>query len=190
MIASPMPPHPADRLDAATLEVARRLERHARLDTATPFAMPADAVAGFFGPHRFLSNFWHCRVVFEGCEFPTTEHAYQAAKTLDLPQRRRIALAGSAAAAKALGRRIAIRRDWDQVKLAVMLLLNRQKFADPRLAELLLRTGTRPLFEVTTRWNDPVWGVVECRDARFRGANRLGAVLMLVRAELAGLDNG
>ena len=38
----------------------------------------------FVGPHRFLSNFWPVWIRFEGEVYPTLEHAYQAAKTIDL----------------------------------------------------------------------------------------------------------
>ena len=47
-----------------------------------PTSRPAD-VTEFQGEYRFLSNFWPAQVVFEGVTYPTSEHAYQAAKTLD-----------------------------------------------------------------------------------------------------------
>lgn len=37
--------------------------------------------------YRFLSNFWPAIVFYDGLEYPTTEHAYQAAKTLDWEKR-------------------------------------------------------------------------------------------------------
>ena len=38
----------------------------------------------------YLSNFWPARVMLDGVEYPSTEHAYQAAKTLDKVTRERI----------------------------------------------------------------------------------------------------
>lgn len=40
-------------------------------------------VKGFFGDYRFLSNFHMAPVWYESILYPSTEHAYQAAKTLD-----------------------------------------------------------------------------------------------------------
>ena len=40
-------------------------------------------VKGFFGDYRFLSNFHVADVWYEGILYPSTEHAYQAAKTLN-----------------------------------------------------------------------------------------------------------
>src|SRR5262245_22740028 len=71
--------------------------------------LPAVSDAGnpiteFQGEHRWLSNFWPCGVEFEGVMYPSAEHAYQAAKTLDEGARRRIAGLATAAEAKAAGR--------------------------------------------------------------------------------------
>lgn len=37
----------------------------------------------FQGEHRFLSNFWPATLRFGDWVFPSAEHAYQAAKSLD-----------------------------------------------------------------------------------------------------------
>lgn len=37
----------------------------------------------FAGPYRFLSNFYPAPFVWDDILWPTSEHAYQAAKTLD-----------------------------------------------------------------------------------------------------------
>lgn len=45
----------------------------------------------FDGKYAFLSNYHPCAVFYEGIEYPSVEHAFQAAKTLDMTQRYEIA---------------------------------------------------------------------------------------------------
>lgn len=136
-----------------------------------------NAITSFSNPYRWLSNFWEVRIDYEGLTYPSTEHAYQAAKTLDMETRRTFT-SGTAGDAKRRGRGLDIRADWEEVKVQVMLDLLRLKFARPSLAKLLLGTGERELVEGNS-WGDEFWGV--CRG---RGLNMLGRLLMQVRAEL------
>jgi hypothetical protein len=129
------------------------------------------------GPNRFLSNFYPARVEFEGLIYPSSEHAYQSAKTLDLRLREIFTLKDmTAAQSKRLGRAIKSRSDWETDKERVMLACLVSKFSDPQLQGLLLATGEQQLVEGNT-WNDTYWGV--CRGV---GRNRLGELLMQVRA--------
>src|SRR3954468_6821071 len=59
--------------------------------STVPAATRPAAIDSFQGEYRFLSNFWPAGVEFEGITYPTAEHAYQAAKTLDVALRKRIA---------------------------------------------------------------------------------------------------
>lgn len=136
------------------------------------------AITSFRG--TVFSNFTPCRVFLDNVVYPSVEHAYQAAKTLDLAQRAHIRELPTAGAAKAAGRRVTMRADWDAVKIDVMRSLLRQKFAlGSTFALQLLHTGTCELVEVNT-WGDRFWG--EC--PRGSGANHLGKLLMQRRAEL------
>lgn len=135
-------------------------------------------ITSFRGEYRFLSNFYPAWVVFDGVEYATVEHAYQAAKTLDLVARATVANAHGAGAAKRLGKILDIRPEWESVKVDVMLALVRQKFSDPALRSKLLGTGNAQLVEGNT-WNDRFWGVCEGQ-----GENHLGRILMQVRSEL------
>jgi predicted NAD-dependent protein-ADP-ribosyltransferase YbiA (DUF1768 family) len=59
---------------------------------STPI-MPIDqpsAITRFAGQHRFLSNFYPAPLIWEHLRYPTVEHAYQAAKTLDATERLRV----------------------------------------------------------------------------------------------------
>lgn len=136
-------------------------------------------IGEFKGDYRWLSNFWPVTVKLDGFKYPSTEHAYQAAKTV-LPEARE-AFADSeltAGQAKRLGRSVQMRSDWEVVRLSVMEDLLRQKFAHAELRQLLLATGDQLLVE-GNNWNDTFWGV--CRG---KGENHLGKLLMKIREEL------
>jgi ribA/ribD-fused uncharacterized protein len=152
----------------------------------TTFASTAPApapgkIGEFQGEYRFLSNFYPAEVVFEAITYPSVEHAYQSAKTLDMNQRRRIAAIMDPGEAKRAGRALNPQRaDWEQVKFDVMETCVRYKFTHhPELREKLLATGSATLEEGNT-WGDRIWGMVDGV-----GENRLGKILMKVRDELA-----
>lgn len=77
----------------------------------------SEPILGFSGPNRFMSNFIECPVDFEGINFPSTEHAYVAAKTLDLELRKEISQVNTAGQVKRLGRALTLRPDWEEIKL-------------------------------------------------------------------------
>lgn len=139
------------------------------------------AIIEFKGGNHFLSNFYPSNALMGGLAFPSVEHAYQAAKTLDMRQRALIANATSPGQAKRAGQKVILRSDWEGVKLGIMLKLVKQKFiADNVLREQLLATGESELIEGNT-WSDTFWGV--CNGI---GENHLGKILMRVREELGG----
>jgi ribA/ribD-fused uncharacterized protein len=132
-------------------------------------------VKGFFGAYRFLSNFEVADVIYEGVKYPSSENAYQAAKSID-PTVRSQFLNITPAEAKKLGRKIEVRPDWDQVKYQAMYDIVLDKFKrNPYLAEMLEETGDRYL-EETNHWRDTTWGV-----SYGVGTNWLGKILMDVR---------
>lgn len=136
-------------------------------------------ITSFHGEFRWLSNFWPALVELDGMEFPSVEHAYQAAKTNDIETRERFqSMMLKSGEAKRMGRRVNIRADWEQVKLSVMLELLRGKFKCADLRAKLLSTGNAELVE-GNNWNDTFWGV--CNG---RGQNHLGKLLMQVRNEI------
>ena len=136
----------------------------------------------FQGPMRWLSNFEPCEVHFEGGVYPSSEHAYQAAKFLDPEKRKQIAALPTPAAAKKAGairNNPEIRPDWFMVALRVMEAVVLDKFSrNPGLRQKLLDTGDEELIEGNT-WGDTFWGV--CKGV---GSNHLGRILMNVRASL------
>lgn len=136
-------------------------------------------INAFSGKHHFLSNFSSAEVWLDGASYPSVEHAYQAAKTLDESARRRIRDAQTPNLAKRLGRRCTLRPEWEQIKVSIMHDLVRQKFRQhDRLTRQLLDTDDAELIEGNW-WGDRFWGM--CNG---RGENNLGKILMQVRAEL------
>jgi ribA/ribD-fused uncharacterized protein len=133
----------------------------------------------FQGSYRWLSNFWVCPIEFGGINYPSVEHAYQAAKCADVWDRHKILHAKTPGDAKRIGRKSKIRDDWDVVKLDVMLDLLRKKFSIPDLRKKLFDTGNLVLQEGNW-WGDKFWGVDLRTNA---GENHLGKLLMRVRDE-------
>lgn len=129
----------------------------------------------FDGEYAFLSNFYDSEIYHDGIKYPTVEHAFQAAKTMNLNERIKIAEMKTPGQAKRAGRRVALRSDWEKVKFQVMKELVLQKFINPELREKLIKTDGNELIEGNT-WNDTCWGV--CKGV---GENNLGKILMEVR---------
>ena len=135
-------------------------------------------ITSFKGPWTKLSNFSVCSVWFERHMYPSTEHAYQAAKFLDEDIQQKIRNLPTANAAKKAGRQKGIRPDWDTVKVDIMRGLLREKFSQEPEKQVLLSTGERELVEGNW-WGDTFWGVCEGK-----GENWLGRLLMEVRNDL------
>lgn len=138
----------------------------------------------FTKQYRFLSNFCPTPLVFEGAKYPHAEAAYQAAKCAE-PKDKLIFQDPSIEPqrAKALGRKVALREEWDATKYSVMVAILKVKFADPQLAEKLKATGEAELVE-GNHWHDNTWGICKCPKCPGAGQNLLGKALMEVRAAL------
>lgn len=59
-----------------------------------------DQITSFTEKFRFLSNFYSCKIIFDEKEYSSTEHAYQASKTLDKTEREKIRLVKTPGEAK------------------------------------------------------------------------------------------
>ena len=142
-----------------------------------------NVINSFRGEYFFLSNFYSCKVVYENIRFPSVEHAFQAAKTLDIESRIALSCAPTAAAAKKGGRAVKLRPDWESVKVQVMLDCLREKFKNPALRQKLIDTCDSELIEGNNH-GDRFWGQVNGE-----GKNMLGKLLMQVRKELIRNEN-
>jgi len=132
--------------------------------------------------YSFLSNFSPAQITYEGIVYPTLEHAYQAAKTLDIPTRRKIAELKTPGQAKRMGKMITLRPNWDDIRLHIMRQLVQLKFKIPALRRALLESGDRFLIE-GNNWGDTFWGAVPVND-NWVGENHLGGLLMEERLRI------
>jgi ribA/ribD-fused uncharacterized protein len=135
-------------------------------------------ISSFTGKHFFLSNFYPCSVSYEGIVFPSSEHAYVAAKSDDVRDREYIATISSAGKAKQYSKRLILRNGWDSMRIAVMRDIVRIKFSCQELSTFLLDTGGEELIE-GNYWGDTFWG----QSPIGVGQNNLGKILMEIRSE-------
>lgn len=135
-------------------------------------------IYSFRGEYAFLSNFYRCRIIYQGRQYKTVEHAYQAAKAIYPADKVLVQQSRTPAEAKRLGRHIALREDWSDIRIVVMIDLIHLKFRDPVLRAKLMATFPDQLQEGNT-WGDRFWGTVNGQ-----GQNALGKILMAERAEL------
>jgi len=139
-------------------------------------------IESFKGYYGFLSNFSKYPTAYEGVLYPTSEHAYQAAKSLDTEIRKKFLESDSPRDAKKLGQIIERRRDWESIKYEIMKKILFDKFnRHYDISQKLLATGTAELIEGNT-WHDNIWGNCTCdRCYDIEGKNMLGKALMEVR---------
>lgn len=141
--------------------------------------MEQHVIDQFKGIYSFLSNFHPAPVRVDHMDFMTSEHAFQALKTVDHGDRCRIAGLKTPGQAKAAGKKVKLRDNWNDIRVEVMRQVLICKFdQNPDLAQKLIETGDAELIEGNT-WNDTFWGV--CRG---KGQNNLGKLLMEIRAKL------
>lgn len=136
----------------------------------------------FRGEYGFLSNMHPASFEWDGRVYRCSEAAFQSAKCLDPFERERFSsMAG--VVARREGKKVLLRKDWEDVKQGVMKEIVTAKFAqNPALLQKLTATGSMELKEGNT-WHDTYWGV----DLRTgKGENHLGRILMEVRKELGG----
>jgi ribA/ribD-fused uncharacterized protein len=135
----------------------------------------------FDGENAFLSNFAHAEMVWDNIVWPTSEHAYQAAKSLDRDVRLTFSRMKSPGVAKRAGKHVLLRPDWESVKVDLMKEIVRAKFEqNPDLKQRLIATAGQHL-EEGNWWNDKFWGV--CPAGSSNGKNMLGKILMELRDE-------
>lgn len=142
-------------------------------------------------PYGVFSNLYKREVTFEGVAYPTTEHAYQAGKARKPAVRDWLMAAPSPSllAMAAHGLYVwDITPDWSKIKFDRMKGILRAKFTQHEdLKTLLLGTGEARLVESATVDNavNRLWGEVNGV-----GQNKLGQLLMEVRAELLAAQPG
>ena len=115
--------------------------------------------------------------------YPSVEHAYQAAKFLDLTHQQEIRNVATPNQSKKVARKLEAagyrRKDWDEVKVNIMRGLLREKFSQLPEQLVLFATENEELVEGNW-WGDKFWG--QCPIGV--GENWLGKLLMELRTDL------
>ena len=149
-----------------------------------------ESIKGFFGPYRWLSNFWICPkgVEYDRNIYQSVENAYHAAKVL--PECRADFLDVSPQVAKKLWERCPLvdkdPSEWSKRRTAVMGGLVFSKFfRDVELRSKLMETGDKYL-EESNSWGDAFWGVAmkgttNAYWAKRDSKNMLGGILTETR---------
>lgn len=129
-----------------------------------------------------FSNFQPFEIEYQGVKFPTVEHFYQAMKSEDLEDWKRIASCEKPGQAKRLGRNLPMREDWGKIKFYVMEEALKLKFAPGTIYyQSLMDTGNEQIVE-RNYWHDNIWGDCYCsRCDEIEGKNYLGKILMKIR---------
>ena len=129
-----------------------------------------------------LNNFSANAVEIDGVLYPTSEHAYQAAKCTDLDGKREIIAAKSPLLAKEVSNRkykSAKDPDWNTKKLSVMESILRSKLEQHQeVRDALIKSGDEEIAEDSPV--DGFWG----RGRDGNGENQFGMLWMKIRSEL------
>lgn len=131
-------------------------------------------------PSSMLSNFHMVPITDrEGGTWPSVEHMFQAAKCtrrVDMEYIRKVETPGLA---KSVGRRVLMRKNWNEIRIEVMRRILYRKFSQNRQCrEYLLSTGNITLVESSFR--DGFWG----NGPDGTGQNHMGRLLMELRSQL------
>ena len=141
----------------------------------------------FRDKYSFLSNMYSCKVHYDGEVFPCVETAFQYAKCADendhelFMNKRGFWVQGYTA--REIGRKVKLRKDWNDYRLEVMYELLEDKFYhNEGLRKALCDTGDVYIAEDNT-WGDTFWGV--CNG---EGYNMLGKMIMEIRQNIQKMD--
>jgi ribA/ribD-fused uncharacterized protein len=162
-----------------------------------PFPPFPDAIRFYAARDSYgcFSNFSRDPVTIYGYTWATSEHAFQAMKSLDPAIQKAIREKSSPGQAALMGRSIPLRSDWDnivtgstlglvpsvRVKDEIMYEVVLAKFQqNPKALATLLSTGDSMIIEAAV--SDPYWG----EGCSKNGLNKLGQILMVVRKQLRG----
>lgn len=134
----------------------------------------------FKNQYFFLSNFYECPIYYNKLVFCNAEAAFQAQKVIDEKEQYKF-INLNASQARKLGKTIALREDWEEVKDNIMYEVVKRKFTvNKELQQKLIDTKDEELVEGNW-WHDTYWGV----DSKTGiGKNKLGKILMKVREEV------
>ena len=150
--------------------------------------MENDKYVGFLGCE--FSNFYKCDFELKGIRFDSSEKAFMYCKAMlfnDKEIAEMILKSKSVKECKRLGRKVRNYDDkiWNENKEKYMRIILFKKFSsDEKLKNMLLNTGNKIIVECAPF--DKEWGIgIDVDDLmagkKWKGKNKLGKVLMIVR---------
>lgn len=147
-------------------------------------AKKLERIVGFTGYFDFMNLEYMSPVYFEGALYPTAAHAYHAAKSYDEKIRRRFQKMPMIKEMQLLAQTLQEPEDWKMRRLAVMEIVNRDKFRrNKELREKLDSTLDREIINEITDENDRedslFWGVI-----KDQGQNQLGRIIEKIRRDM------
>lgn len=129
------------------------------------------------GQHPWL-NFSAYRIRLGKRLYLTSEHLFQALKSEGKEDHEYVRRAATPRDAKARGRDIPLRKDWEDVKFALMVAVLLLKFCQHKKLREQLLDSTGDIIENRP---DPIWGIGQDGE----GKNLMGVALMSARNILA-----
>lgn len=140
--------------------------------------MDEDKILFYGGGWNCFSNFSAHQVEYDGILWPTSEHAFQAAKTLSVEEKNKIKLARSPQEALMLGRSVTLRPEWELIKVEILESILRAKYTQhPSIQEKLIQSKDKELIEASPV--DSFWGI----GPDGTGENMCGKLWMKIREE-------
>lgn len=131
----------------------------------------------FRNEYDFLSNFYNCKITYEGITYKNAEAAFQAQKENRKTDRIVYSFVDGRTAKK-WGRKAKLREDWNKVKDNIMYEIVKNKFLQNEELKIKLKNIKEEIVE-ENYWNDKYWGV--CNGI---GENKLGKILEKVKKEI------
>ena len=132
--------------------------------------------------HKWLSNMHPCKIILDGIEYSSVEHAYVSAKSTDPEWKKFCTMESNPRIIKQQGSKLELPANWNELKISVMKICLDQKFNQEPYRELLIQTGTEYIQEGNW-WNDTFWGV-DLKSNPPVGKNMLGKLIMEKRSSL------
>lgn len=131
----------------------------------------------FRNEYDFLSNFYSCKITYEGITYKNAEAAFQAQKENRKTDRIVYSFVDGRTAKK-WGRKAKLKEDWNKVKDNIMYEIVKNKFLQNEELKIKLKNIKEEIVE-ENYWNDKYWGV--CNGI---GENKLGKILEKVKKEI------
>lgn len=135
----------------------------------------------FNNEYRWLSNFAPVKIILDGVEYPSVEHAYMSKKSDDTEWKKFCMDANNKPyQVKRQSKTLTLTENWNDIRLDVMKECLIQKFSQEPYRTKLLETGNQYIQEGNL-WNDKFWGF--CLKTN-TGENHLGKLIMDIRSKL------